>query len=361
MTKATAFLREANNDPSASACSADRDKTIVAVWHGHQVLDSSTKSPTDKLLPKMMIACRVSAFGPPSAIAFEQISVPTPGEGEALVRVHAAGVGPWMLDRSGKSALPQPLPLTLGCDLAGVVELVGPGVDSFKPGDPVFGVTSPHFNGAYAEYTIASAAMIARKPSDLDFLRRSLRTRVAVTAWQALFEEAKLAKGQSVLNPWRGWHVGAYAIQLAREAGLKVVATVGPNDVTLPRRSALIRSSISSDRVRDGRRARRCGSRPGRRRNQCRSFRVVKPGGALISAVSKPDQHLAAQTGVSARFFLVEVTTKGLESPGSALRKRKLTTNVGAVLPLASVRIADEMLEGKGQYPRGKIVLMVVG
>lgn len=103
-------------------------------------------------LPKTMIACRVSAFGPPSPIAFEQILVPTPGEGEALVRVHAAGVGPWDgWIRSGKSALPQPLPLTLGSDLAGVVELVRPGVDSFKPGDPVFGVTNPRFTGAYAE------------------------------------------------------------------------------------------------------------------------------------------------------------------------------------------------------------------
>ena len=117
-------------------------------------------------LPRMMIACRVSAFGPPSAIAFEQIPVPTPGEGEVLVRVHAAGVGPWDgWIRSGKSALPQPLPLTLGSDLAGIVELVSPGVDNFQPGDPVFGVTNPHFTGAYAEYAIAAAAMIARKPA----------------------------------------------------------------------------------------------------------------------------------------------------------------------------------------------------
>jgi NADPH:quinone reductase-like Zn-dependent oxidoreductase len=185
-------------------------------------------------LPKMMIACRVSAFGPPSAIAFEQIPVPTPGEGEVLVRVHAAGVGPWDgWIRSGKSALPQPLPLTLGSDLAGIVELVGPGVHSFKAGDLVFGVTNPRFTGAYAEYAIASAAMIARKPADLDFVDAASVPVVAVTAWQALFDEAKLAKGQSVLIHGGAGNVGAYAIQLAHEAGLKVVATVGPDDVTV--------------------------------------------------------------------------------------------------------------------------------
>ena len=185
-------------------------------------------------LPKMMMACRVSAFGPPSAIAFEQIPVPTPGEGEVLVRVHAAGVGPWDgWIRSGKSALPQPLPLTLGSDLAGIVELVRPGVDGFKPGDPVFGVTNPRFTGAYAEYAIASAAMIARKPADLDFVDAASVPVVAVTAWQALFDEAKLAKGQSVLIHGGTGNVGAYAIQLAHEAGLEVVATVGPDDVTV--------------------------------------------------------------------------------------------------------------------------------
>ena len=313
-------------------------------------------------LPKMMIACRVSAFGPPSAIAFEQIPVPTPGEGEALVRVHAAGVGPWDgWIRSGKSALPQPLPLTLGSDLAGVVELVRPGVDSFKPGDPVFGVTNPRFTGAYAEYAIASAAMIARKPADLDFVDAASVPVVAVTAWQALFDEAKLAKGQSVLIHGGAGNVGAYAIQLAHEAGLKVVATVGPDDVTVAK-------ALGADQVVDYRATAfetvvepvdavldLVGGE-----TQRRSFKVVKRGGALISAVSKPDQDLAAQAGVSARFFLVEVTTERLERLARLFGKRKLTTSVGAVLPLASARIAHEMLEGKRQHPRGKIVLTVV-
>jgi len=313
-------------------------------------------------LPKMMIACRVSAFGPPSAIAFEQIPVPTPGEGEVLVRVHAAGVGPWDgWIRSGKSALPQPLPLTLGSDLAGIVELVRPGVDSLKPGDPVFGVTNPRFTGAYAEYAIASAAMIARKPADLDFVDAASVPVVAVTAWQALFDEAKLAKGQSVLIHGGAGNVGAYAIQLAHEAGLKVVATVGPDDVTVAK-------ALGADQVVDYRAtAFETAVEPVDAvldlvggETQRRSFKVLKRGGALISAASKPDQDLAAQAGVSARFFLVEVTTERLELLADLFGKRKLTTSVGAVLPLASARIAHEMLEGKRQHPRGKIVLTVV-
>jgi NADPH:quinone reductase-like Zn-dependent oxidoreductase len=94
-------------------------------------------------------ACRVHRFGPPDVITLENFSPPAPGAGEALVRVKAAGVGPWdAWIRAGKSAMPQPLPLTLGSDLAGVVEEIGPGVVHVAPGDAVFGVTNPHSSAA---------------------------------------------------------------------------------------------------------------------------------------------------------------------------------------------------------------------
>jgi NADPH:quinone reductase-like Zn-dependent oxidoreductase len=100
----------------------------------------------------------VHRFGPPDVITLEDFPPPARGAGQALVRVKAAGVGPWdAWIRAGKSALPQPLPLTLGSDLSGVVEAIGPGVAHVAPGDPVFGVTNPHFIGSYANYAIATA------------------------------------------------------------------------------------------------------------------------------------------------------------------------------------------------------------
>ena len=97
----------------------------------------------------MIRAVRVHRFGPPVVIALEDIDMPAPGIGEVLVRVGAAGVGPWdAWIRAGKSALPQPLPLTLGSDLAGIVTALGAGVTAFAPGDPVFGVTNRRFTGA---------------------------------------------------------------------------------------------------------------------------------------------------------------------------------------------------------------------
>lgn len=73
-----------------------------------------------------MKANRIHVFGGPEVILFEDVPRPTPGTGEVLIRVHAAGVGPWdAWVRAGRSVLPQPLPLTLGADLAGTVEATG--------------------------------------------------------------------------------------------------------------------------------------------------------------------------------------------------------------------------------------------
>jgi NADPH:quinone reductase-like Zn-dependent oxidoreductase len=103
-------------------------------------------------------ACRIHRFGSPEVITLEDMEKPKPGEGEVLVRVKAAGVGTWdAWIRAGKSALPQPLPLTLGSDLSGIVEALGSKVTAFEPGDPVFGVTNSRFTGAYAEFAVVSA------------------------------------------------------------------------------------------------------------------------------------------------------------------------------------------------------------
>src|SRR4051812_42654405 len=147
-----------------------------------------------------MMAWRVHAFGPPTVMSFETVPRPDPGPGEVVVKVHAAGVGPWDgWIRAGRSALPQPLPLTLGSDLSGVIVAVGPQVTGFMAGDEVFGVTNPRFIGAYAEYAVATAAMLAGKPHTLSHVEAASVPVIAVTAWQGLFEEARLEPGQTVL------------------------------------------------------------------------------------------------------------------------------------------------------------------
>src|SRR6476659_7948142 len=108
-----------------------------------------------------MKAARIHKFGSPDVIVVEEVPCPAPAAGEILVRVTAAGVGPWdAIIREGQSKVSPPPPLTLGSDLAGVVEAVGPGVSQFNRGDEVYGVTNPEFVGANAEFAIASASMV---------------------------------------------------------------------------------------------------------------------------------------------------------------------------------------------------------
>jgi D-arabinose 1-dehydrogenase-like Zn-dependent alcohol dehydrogenase len=146
-----------------------------------------------------MLAWRVHKFGPPEAMILERIPRPDPGAGEVLIDVHAAGVGPWDgWIRAGNSALPQPLPLTLGSDLSGIVAAVGSGVSELAIGDQVFGVTNTQFLGAYAEYAVASAKMLAKKPSSLSYAEAASVPVIAVTAWQGLFDHARLEAGRTV-------------------------------------------------------------------------------------------------------------------------------------------------------------------
>jgi NADPH:quinone reductase-like Zn-dependent oxidoreductase len=306
-----------------------------------------------------MMAWRVHEFGPPDVMKFEAVPRPEAGSGEVLVKVEAAGVGPWdAWIRAGKSALPQPLPLTLGSDLSGEIAEVGPGVSDLRAGDQVYGVTNPRFIGAYAEFAVASAAMISIKPRSLSFIQAASVPVIAVTAWQALFDYAHLEAGQKVVIHGAAGNVGAFAVQLARRAGVRIVATAGSKDVAFVRDLGAetvvdFQTQRFEEHVRD---ADAVIDLVGGE-TQTRSFQVLRRGGKLISAVSQPDQRVAQSRGVDAAFFLVNVTTGHLAQIGALLDSGELRTHVGTVLPLADAREAHLMLEHLRPQSKGKIVL----
>src|SRR5262249_35933062 len=117
-----------------------------------------------------MKAARVLRFGPPNVITIDDLPRPEPGAGQLLVRVKAAAVEPWdALFREGKVQL-QPLPLILGSELSGIVEAIGGDVSAFELGDEVYGATNEQYSGAYAEYALPLAKMMAHKPKTLNFI-----------------------------------------------------------------------------------------------------------------------------------------------------------------------------------------------
>src|SRR5215471_1977997 len=305
-----------------------------------------------------MKAARIHRFGPPDVIEVEEIPRPSPAPGEVLVRVAAAGVGPWdALIREGKSKVSPPPPLTLGSDLSGVVEAVGTGVSQFKIGDEVYGVTNPQFVGANADFAVASALMIAPKPQRLSSLEAASVPVVADTAWQMLFEYARPEAGQRVMILGAAGNVGAYAVQFAASAGVHVIAVVGSNDVeyvrTLGAKDVIdYRVTDFGDVVRsvDG----VIDTVGGDTRD--RAFAVLKPGGILVTVVSAA--FVPARADVRSAFFYAEVTTARLSAISGLLEEGKVIPQVGSVVPLEQVRTAHEMLAG-APHRRGKIVLDV--
>ena len=303
-----------------------------------------------------MKAARIHRFGSPDVIVVEDIPRPVPGMRDVLVRVAASGVAPWdALIRQGKSKVsPQP-PLTLGSDFAGVVEAVGPGVTQFSNGDEVYGVTNQQFVGANAEYAIASASMIALKPSGLSSLEAASLPVVAVTAWQMLFEHARPQVGQTVLILGAAGNVGAFAVQFAANAGFHVVAVVGTNDVEYARslgatdvidyRTSDFANVVHSvDVVID--------TVGGNTRE--RAVTVLTPGGILVTVVST--DFVPARSDVRVAFFYADVTTARLSTISRFIERGEVAPQVGSVLPLAKVRTAHEMLAGAPHH-RGKIML----
>ena len=308
-----------------------------------------------------MKAARIHEFGSPDVIRIDDVPPPTPNEGEILVRVAAAGVGPWdALFRERKIAVSSPLPLILGSDLSGVVEATGPGATKFRAGDEVYGMTNNQFCGAYAEYALASEMMIAQKPRSLSFVEAASAPVVAVTAWQMLFDYAQAKAGQTVLIHGAGGNVGAYAVQMARNAGLEVFATASSKDLDYVRElGAATAIDYRETHFEDVVRAVDIVLDTVGGDTCVRSIGVLKPGGILVSVVSSPmPEDIAAKAGVRAVYFIVDVTTDRLNTIAELFDSKKLVPQVGTVLPLADAQVAHQMLAG-APHGRGKIVLSV--
>jgi NADPH:quinone reductase-like Zn-dependent oxidoreductase len=201
--------------------------------------------------------------------------------------------------------------------------------------------------------------MIAPKPRTLNFVQAASTPIVTVTAWQMLFEYAHATARQTVLIHGAAGNVGAYAVQLAKQAGLHVVATAGSADLAYVR-------GPGADTVVDYKAERFEESVTGvdivldtvGGNTQRPSLRVLKPGGILVSVVSPVPEATQTRYDVRAAYFYVAVTTARLNTITELFDSAKLVTDVGTVLPLEDAHIAHEMLGG-APHKRGKIVLRI--
>lgn len=175
-----------------------------------------------------MRAVVLTGFGGPQCLELRDVEQPSPGVGELLVRVIASGANPVdaKIRANGRWAGLEP-PVVIGYDAAGIVEAVGMGVTEFHPGDEVYYTPeifgNPH--GTYAEYNVVPAAIVARKPANLSFEEAAAIPLAGGTAWEAIVRRLQLRPGETVLIHGASGGVGSFAVQFAKAAGARVLAT----------------------------------------------------------------------------------------------------------------------------------------
>lgn len=163
------------------------------------------------------------------AFTASQIAIPTPGQNEVLVKIHASGVNP--IDykiREGSATYATPeLPAVLGTDLAGEVVRIGEGVTQFNVGDEVYGLTGGvrGLQGSLAEYAAVDANLLAHKPKNLSMREAAALPLVFLTAWEGLVDRAQVKAGDKVLVQGGAGGVGHMVVQLAKIFGADVYAT----------------------------------------------------------------------------------------------------------------------------------------
>lgn len=310
-----------------------------------------------------MKAVQVHNYGGPEVLRFEDAPRPTPESGELLIKVHAASVNAldWKL-RAGymKDMFPLPLPYIPGWDVSGVVEAIGPGVTHFRKGDEVYAVTDSGRGGkgTYAEYVVIKETEAALKPKSIDHVHAAAIPVVALTAWQALFDQAGLNKGEKVLIHGAAGGVGSIAVQLAKWKEAHVIGTASGRNQSLLRELGVdepidYEKTRFEDVVHDVDVV--LDTLGGDIQN--RSWKVLKKGGYLVSIVAPPSPEEAAKYGVRATFMSGHPSSAQLSEIAKLVDAGKLKPIVGTVLPLSDSQRAHELNEtGRG---RGKTVLKV--
>jgi NADPH:quinone reductase-like Zn-dependent oxidoreductase len=268
-----------------------------------------------------MKAVRLHPPGGVGSLAVEEVTVPDPGSGEVLVRVHAAAITrdelDWPVDR---------LPAIPSHELSGVVERLGDGVTGLSAGDAVFALTSFDRDGVAAELAVVSAGVLAPKPRTLGHVESAALPMGGLTAWQGLFDHGGLEPGQRVLVLGARGGVGHLAVQLARARGADVVEQPGePVD--------LVFDTAGGEQL---------GQAPA----------LLRPGGRLVSVAEEPPP------SDSASYFVVEPNHDQLVELARLADDATLLPAIDSVFPLADARAAFEHVMKRGK--RGKVVLSVV-
>jgi NADPH:quinone reductase-like Zn-dependent oxidoreductase len=260
-----------------------------------------------------------------------------------LVRVRAAGVTPtellWVPTWTTREGTPRPFPVIPGHEFSGEVAAVGHGAADLTVGDPVYGMNDWFGDGAQAEFCLARAVDVARKPASVDHAHAAVTPISALTAWQGLFVRCGLSAGQHVLVHGGAGAVGLFAVQLARWTGARVTATASAHNRDFVR-------GLGADAVIDYRATRFEDAVPkvdavfdavGGETLAC-SWGVLKSGSKLVTIAASEEG--TADDRARAAFFIVEADRPQLAEIARLIDGGTLRPVVDGLYPLAEARAA---------------------
>lgn len=311
--------------------------------------------------------------GPAEALQISERPTPLPGPGEVRIRVRAAGVNrPDLLQRQGGYPPPTGASNILGLEVAGEIEATGDGVTRWRPGDRVCALLG---GGGYADYAVVDARHVLPIPAGLDFVQAAALPETLFTVWANVFEAGGLQAGETLLLHGATSGIGVAAIQMAKAAGARVIATSRGADKA--RAAAELGADVSLDATKDDLAARIAAEggadvvldMVGADYAEL-NLKALKPGGRWVV--------IATLTGAQARIDLMRVMLKRIVLTGSTLRsrpadekarlaqavestvwpwveQRKVAPRIEATFPLARAGEAHTRLEAGGHV--GKIVL----
>jgi len=306
-----------------------------------------------------MKAIVIHEYGGPEVLKYEDVPRPEPKADQILIRVIAAGVNPvdgmirsGMFAKDGNGAFP----MVLGGDIAGVVERVGNKITKFKAGDPVFAYVSLDSGGGYAQYAVVPEGDAAPKPKSLTYVEAGAVPIVALTAWQALIDTAKLNAGQTVLIHGGSGGVGSFAIQIAKARGAKVIATASTaNQDLLKQLGTDVAVDYTKQKFEDVAKDVDVVLDSVGKDTLTRSYGVVKKGGIIVSLVARPNQSDLEKHGIRGVALSVEPNSGELAQIGKLIDEKKIRVIVSQTFPLSEAKKAQEQVASG--HTRGKIVL----
>ncbi len=290
--------------------------------------------------------------GGPEVLRHEESEPPEPGEGEVLIRVHAASINPvdWKFRRG---FMEKPLPAVLGSDISGRVEVSR--AEGFSEGEEVFGLAA---SGAYAELATASGALIVPKPSELSHEQAAAIPVAGLTAWQALFDHGGLEQGQTALVAGAAGGVGHFAVQFAKVAGARVIATGSSRnrdfvlglgaDEYVDYAQQEVADAVSGVDV--------AFDTVGGETTET-LVPAVREGGILVTIAGAPPEQAASARGVRTDLLVMSPESAQLTRIADLVATGDVRVEIAEVIALSDAHRSHELSESG--HTRGKLILAV--